>query len=52
TETLLYATLAGTEVQAKMLNPRPVSPGERMRFGIALDKCHIFDADTGISLRG
>ena len=52
TETLLYATLAGTEVQAKMLNPRPVAPGERMRFGIALDKCHIFDADTGISLRG
>ena len=52
TETLLYATLSGTEVQAKMLNPRPVSPGERMRFGIALDKCHLFDADTGVSLRG
>ena len=52
TETLLFATLAGTEVQAKMLNPRPVLPGERLRFGIALDKCHLFDAATGASLRG
>jgi multiple sugar transport system ATP-binding protein len=51
TETLLFATLAGTEVQAKMLNPRPVVPGERLRFGIALDKCHLFDAATGASLR-
>ncbi|WP_306755300.1 ABC transporter ATP-binding protein [Paracoccus actinidiae] len=51
TETLLFATLAGTEVQAKMLNPRPVTSGERLRFGITLDKCHLFDADTGASLR-
>ena len=51
TETLLFARLAGTEVQAKMLNPRPVRAGERLRFGIALDKCHLFDAETGISLR-
>ncbi|WP_207102593.1 ABC transporter ATP-binding protein [Paracoccus shandongensis] len=51
TETLLFATLAGAEVQAKMLNPRPVTPGERLRFGIALDKCHLFDADSGVSLR-
>jgi multiple sugar transport system ATP-binding protein len=51
TETLLFATLAGTEVQAKMLNPRPVSMGERLRFGITLDKCHLFDAATGESLR-
>ncbi len=52
TETLLYASLAGSEVQAKMLNPRPVRSGERMRFGITLDRCHIFDAETGLSLRG
>jgi multiple sugar transport system ATP-binding protein len=51
TETLLYATLAGTEVQAKMLNPRVVRSGETMRFGIALDRCHLFDAATGLSLR-
>jgi multiple sugar transport system ATP-binding protein len=51
TETLLFGTLAGTEVQAKMLNPRPVRTGEILRFGIALDKCHLFDAETGASLR-
>ncbi len=42
----------GTEVQAKMLNPRPVRTGEILRFGIALDKCHLFDAATGASQRG
>jgi multiple sugar transport system ATP-binding protein len=51
TETLIYATLAGTEVQAKMLNPRPVTNGENLRFGIALDRCHLFDAASGKSLR-
>ena len=51
TETLVYAQLAGTEVQAKMLNPRPLVPGEVLRFGIALDKCHLFDADTGLNLK-
>jgi multiple sugar transport system ATP-binding protein len=51
TETLLFATLSGVEVQAKMLNPRPVAMGERLRFGIALDKCHLFDAASGATLR-
>jgi multiple sugar transport system ATP-binding protein len=51
TETLLFASLAGTEVQAKMLNPRPVTNGEMLRFCIALDKCHLFDAASGKSLR-
>ncbi|WP_425073303.1 ABC transporter ATP-binding protein [Sagittula sp. S175] len=52
TETLLFAELAGTEVQAKMLNPRPVRAGERMTFQIMLDKCHLFDAGSGMALRG
>ncbi|WP_460275674.1 ABC transporter ATP-binding protein [Celeribacter sp. ULVN23_4] len=51
TETLLFAELAGEEVQAKMLNPRPVSPGEQMTFQVMLDKCHLFDADTGLALK-
>ncbi len=51
TETLLFAELAGTEVQAKMLNPRPVRGRETMTFQIALDKCHLFDAATGSALR-
>ena len=46
-ETLLFSTLAGAEIQAKMHNPRPVKPGERMAFELHLDKCHLFDAETG-----
>lgn len=52
TETLLFTELAGTEVQAKMFNPRPVRPGEQMRFRLMLDKCHVFDAASGAALRG
>lgn len=52
TETLLFTELAGTEVQAKMFNPRPVQPGEQMRFRLMLDKCHVFDAASGAALRG
>lgn len=51
TETLLFGTLAGKEVQAKMLNPRPVAPGERLRFQMDLSRCHLFDAETQLSLR-
>ncbi len=47
TETLLFATLAGAEIQGKMLNPRPVAPGEDLTFNLMLDRCHVFDAATG-----
>jgi len=46
TETLLFAMLAGSEIQGKMLNPRPVLPGETKKCRLALDKAHIFDAQT------
>jgi multiple sugar transport system ATP-binding protein len=52
TETLLFTNMAGVEVQAKMFNPRPVAPGEQLRFRLMLDKCHVFDADTGKAVRG
>ncbi len=52
TETILFCNFAGTDIQAKMFNPRPVSPGEEMDFAMALDKTHLFDADTGQSVRG
>ncbi|KIC37073.1 sugar ABC transporter ATPase [Ruegeria sp. ANG-R] len=51
TETLLFAELAGIEVQGKMLNPRPVSPGERMTFRLTLGKAHVFDADSTNAIR-
>ena len=50
TETILYSTLAGQEVQGKMYGPRPVEPGETMVFDVALDKVHLFDAQSGRSV--
>lgn len=51
TETLLYARLAGQEVQAKMLKPRPVIAGEVLTFHLDLAQCHLFDGKTEKSLR-
>ncbi|WP_299845079.1 sn-glycerol-3-phosphate ABC transporter ATP-binding protein UgpC [uncultured Paracoccus sp.] len=50
-ESLILTELAGVEVQGKMLNPRPIQPGEVLSFQLSLDRCHLFDADTGKSLR-
>ncbi|WP_420013076.1 ABC transporter ATP-binding protein [Tateyamaria sp.] len=52
TETVLFTEIAGTEVQAKMLNPRPVRPGETLKFQLMIDKCHVFDAATSNAIRG
>lgn len=51
TETLLFSEIGGVEVQGKMFNPRPVKPGEVMQFRLVLDKCHLFDGETGDALR-
>jgi len=50
-ETLIFTELGGVEIQAKMHNPRPVAPGETLPFELHLEKCHLFDAETGKSLR-
>jgi multiple sugar transport system ATP-binding protein len=52
TETILFTDIAGYEVQAKMLNPRPVRPGERLKFQLMLDKCHVFDTASSDAIRG
>jgi multiple sugar transport system ATP-binding protein len=52
TETVLFTEIAGTEAQAKMLNPRPVPPGEVLKFRLMLDKCHLFDAASSNAIRG
>ena len=51
TETLLFSSIAGNEIQAKMLNPRPVTPGEKLEFQLDLTRCHLFDTKTQNSLR-
>jgi multiple sugar transport system ATP-binding protein len=50
-ETMLLTELAGVEIQGKMHNPRPVAEGEEMTCVLALEQCHMFDAETGNSLR-
>ncbi len=50
-EAIVFTAIVGTEVQAKMFNPRPVAPGETLAFRLAKDKAHLFDAASGRSLR-
>jgi multiple sugar transport system ATP-binding protein len=50
TESLIYTRLAGQEVLAKLYGPRIVAPGEALDFRLALDRAHLFDAGTGLSL--
>ena len=51
TETILFTDFGGREVQAKMLNPRPVRSGELLEFTLDLGRLHVFDKTTGRSLR-
>jgi len=51
TETILFASVGGQEIQGKMLNPRPVTPGEQLEFTLDLQRLHVFDKATGKSLR-
>ncbi|WP_374621643.1 ABC transporter ATP-binding protein [Devosia sp.] len=50
-ESLLYTRAAGQEVLAKLYGPRIVTPGERLNFRLALDRAHLFDTRTGLSVR-
>jgi hypothetical protein len=49
-ESLIYTTLAGQEILAKLYGRRIVQPGERLRFRLALDRAHLFDAGTSRAL--
>ncbi|MBV9633652.1 MAG: TOBE domain-containing protein, partial [Methylobacteriaceae bacterium] len=50
-ETLLLVPFAGREVMCRMQQPRPVEIGERMNFLVNADRIHIFDEESGRSLR-
>ncbi len=49
-ESLIYTSVAGQEVQAKLYGPRIVQPGEVLPFRLALERAHLFDAETTRSL--
>ena len=51
TETILYVSLGGMDVQGKMLNPRVVHPGEELDFTLDLTRLHVFDKASGRSVR-
>ena len=51
TETILYTNIAGQEAQGKMFGARNVEPGETLKFDVAMDRAHLFDAATGKSVR-
>ncbi|WP_417581025.1 ABC transporter ATP-binding protein [Pelagibacterium sp.] len=49
-ESILITELGGKEVQGKMLNPRPVNPGEQLEFTLDLSRLHVFDKVSGRNL--
>lgn len=49
-ETHMVIEFAGQEITARMLDPRPVAPGESFSFNINLRRVHLFDADSGLTL--
>ncbi len=51
TETILYTQIDGQEILGKMFDPREVKTGAVMKFDLALDKVHLFDAETLQSVR-
>ncbi len=51
-ETLVFADFGAGEWVARMLNPRPVRSGETMSFCFDLSQAHLFDRETGRTLRG
>lgn len=50
TETVLFGEIANQEIQAKMLNPRPVVMGETLACQLDMSRAHLFDANTQMSL--
>jgi multiple sugar transport system ATP-binding protein len=50
-ETLLFVRFGGSEWTSRMLNPRDLRRGEIVEFQFDLSRAHLFDAETGRSLR-
>ena len=49
---IVYMLIVGYDPEkVAKYGPRIVQPGERLTFRMALDRAHLFDAETGLSLR-
>ncbi len=51
-ETLVFTEIDGHDWVARMLNPRPLAPGQGVEMSLDLSQAHLFSAETGRSLRG
>ncbi|MBZ9738877.1 MULTISPECIES: ABC transporter ATP-binding protein [unclassified Mesorhizobium] len=50
-ETLVFVEFNGSDWVSRMLNPRPLKPGERVTMSLDLSQAHLFAVDTGKTLR-
>ncbi|MFC6488814.1 ABC transporter ATP-binding protein [Nitratireductor sp. GCM10026969] len=50
-ETLVFAEFGAREWISRMLNPKALRPGEKVDLSFDLSQAHLFDAETGKSLR-
>ena len=49
-ETLVFAEFDGGDWVSRMLNPKPLRPGETVKLSFDLSQAHLFDAATGKTL--
>ncbi|MER8749674.1 sn-glycerol-3-phosphate ABC transporter ATP-binding protein UgpC [Mesorhizobium sp. M1050] len=50
-ETLVFVEFNGTDWVSRMLNPRPLRPGERVAMSLDMSQAHLFATQTGKTLR-
>jgi multiple sugar transport system ATP-binding protein len=50
-ETLVFTLFDGKEWVSRMLNPKPLKPGDKIAMSFDLSQAHLFDAATGKTLR-
>jgi multiple sugar transport system ATP-binding protein len=50
-ETLVFISFDDREWVSRMLNPKPLKPGDRIGMSMDLSQAHLFDAVTGRTLR-
>ncbi|MCA0030060.1 ABC transporter ATP-binding protein [Mesorhizobium sp. B263B2A] len=50
-ETLVFVEFNGSDWVSRMLNPRPLKPGERVAMSLDMSQAHLFATETGKTLR-
>ena len=47
----MFAEFDGGDWVSRMLNPKPLKAGEKIELSLDLSQAHLFDAETGKTLR-